>query len=195
MKEKLNDFVNKNNGYLISAYAREEGFSRQYISYYARKNNLERVAEGIYITEDTWPDYLYISQLRNEEVVFSFETALYLHGLMDREPTFTSVSVNYGYNAMHLKKKGFKIHTSIADIYNIGIETVETQFGNVVKTYDMERTICDIIKYKKYMDIQVYTTALKEYTKSDNKRIPVLMDYARKLKIEDKVKDYFEVLL
>ncbi len=195
MKDKLNDFVNKNNGYLISAYAREEGFSRQYISYYARKNNLERVAEGIYITEDTWPDYLYISQLRNEEVVFSFETALYLHGLMDREPTFTSVSVNYGYNAMHLKNKGFKVHTSITDIYNIGIETVETQFGNVVKTYDMERTICDIIKYKKYMDIQVFTTALKEYVKSDNKRIPVLMDYAKKLKVEDKVKDYFEVLL
>ena len=195
MKDKLNDFVNKNNGYLISAYAREEGFSRQYISYFARKNNLERVAEGIYITGDTWPDYLYISQLRNKEVVFSFETSLYLHGLMDREPTFTSVSVNYGYNAMHLKNKGFKVHTSITDIYNIGIEIVETQFGNFVKTYDMERTICDIIKYKKYMDIQVFTTALKEYIKSDNKRIPVLMDYAKKLKVEDKVKDYFEVLL
>jgi len=195
MKDKLNDFVNKNNGYLISAYAIEEGFSRQYISYYARKNNLERVAEGIYITEDTWPDYLYISQLRNEEVVFSFETALYLHGLMDREPTFTSVSVKYGYNAMHLKKKGFKIHTSIADIYNIGIETVETQFRNVVKAYDMERTICDIIKYKKYMDIQVFTYALKEYVKNKNKNINKLMDYAKKLRVEDKVRNYIEVLL
>ena len=74
----------------------------------------------------------------------------------------------------------------------MGIENVETQFGNVVKAYDMERTICDIIKYKKYMDIQVFTYALKEYVKNKNKNINKLIDYAKKLRVEDKVRNYMK---
>lgn len=195
MNKRLDELVNEHNGYLITSIVEEEGFSRQSVLQYAKKNNFERVAQGIYIASDIWPDDLYISQLKNKETVYSFETALYLHGLMDKEPTFTNVTVNYGYNATHLKNKGIKVHTAISDIYNLGIEPITTQFGNVVKAYDMERTICDIVKYKKYMDIQVFTTALKEYAKSKNKRISVLMDYAKRLKVSDKVRTYMEVLL
>ena len=195
MNKRLDEFVKEHNGYLITSILEEKGFSRQSVIQYAKKNNFEKVAQGMYVSSETWPDELYISQLKNKETVYSFETALYLHGLMEREPTFTDVTVNYGYNATHLKNKGIKVHTAISDIYNMGIETVTTQFGNVVKTYDMERTICDIVKYKKHMDIQVFTTALKEYAKSKDKRIPVLMDYAKKLKVSDKVRTYLEVLL
>ena len=114
---------------------------------------------------------------------------------MEREPSYNEVTVKYGYNAEHLKKRNILVHTSIADIYNMGVEYVETQFGNIVKAYDMERTICDIIKYKKYIDIQVFTYALKEYAKNKNKNINKLMHYAEKLRVEDKVRNYLEILL
>lgn len=195
MQEKLDGLVERNNGYLITAIAQEEGISRQSVAKYVKTNNVEKVAQGIYVTENTWPDELYVLQLKNKEIIYSFETALYLHGLMEREPTYTEVTVKYGYNASHLKSKGLKIRTAIPELYNMGIEYVKTSFGNVVKTYDMERTICDIIKYKKYMDIQVFTYALKEYVKNKNKRIPLLMVYAEKLRIADKVRMYFEMLL
>ena len=195
MKKDLRFLIDDNKGYLLTSIATNHGFSRQNVSYYAKVNNLEKVAQGVYITEDTWPDYLYISYLKNRNIVYSFETSLYLHGLMEREPTFTEVTVKCGYNSMHLKNKGLKIRTSIPEYYNLGIEFIETSFGNLVKAYDMERTICDIIKYKKYMDIQVFTYALKEYVKNKNKRIPVLMDYAEKLRVADKVRTYLEVLL
>ena len=195
MNKRLDEFVKEHNGYLITSILEEKGFSRQSVIQYAKKNNFERVAQGIYISNEIWPDNLYISQLKNKETVYSFETALYLHGLMEKEPAFTNVTVNYGYNATHLKNKGIKVHTAISNIYNIGIESVRTQFGNIVKTYDMERTICDIVKYKKHMDIQVFTTALKEYAKSKDKNIPVLMDYAKKLRVSDKLRTYLEVLL
>ena len=195
MNSKLADLVERNNGYLITSVAKEEGISRQSVSNYVKANNLTKVSQGVYITKDTWPDELYILQLKNKEIIYSFETSLYLHGLMEREPTYTKVTVKYGYNAFHLKKKNILVHTSIPDIYNMGIENVETQFGNVVKAYDMERTICDIIKYKNYIDIQVFTYALKEYVKNKNKNINKLMHYAEKLKVEDTVRIYLEVLL
>lgn len=48
---------------------------------------MEKVARGVYITDDVWPDELFIMQVRNAAVIFSGETALYLHGLIDREYT------------------------------------------------------------------------------------------------------------
>ena len=195
MNSKLADLVERNNGYLITSVAKEEGISRQNVSNYVKANNLTKVSQGVYITKDTWPDELYILQLKNKEIIYSFETSLYLHGLMEREPSYNEVTVKYGYNAVHLKKKNLLVHTAIPDIYIMGVENVKTQFGNVVKAYDMERTICDIIKYKKYMDIQVFTYALKEYVKNKNKNINKLMNYAEKLRVDDKVRNYLEILL
>lgn len=195
MNKSLDKLIVENNGYLITSIASQYGYSRQNVAYYANKNKLEKISRGIYITDNTWPDDLYISLLKNKEIVYSFETSLYLHGLMDREPTFTEVTVKYGYNATRLKEKGYKIHTSIDDIYKMGIVPIKTQFGNIVNTYDMERTICDIIKYKDSMDIQVFNTALKEYVKKKNKRIHVLSEYAERLKVSDQVRTYMEVLL
>ena len=61
--------------------------------------------------------------------------------------------------------------------------------------YDMERTICDIIKNRKKMDPEIFSKALKEYAKRSDKDIRKLRIYAEKLKIEDKVYQYMEILL
>ncbi len=114
---------------------------------------------------------------------------------MEKEPYQFDITVKYGYNATHLKNAGYKIHTSIVDIFNVGITYINTQYGNVVQVYDMERTICDIIKNKNSIDIQVLNYALKQYVKSKNKRVPVLLEYAKKFRILEKVKLYLEMLL
>ena len=63
---------------------------------------------------------------------------------------------------------------------------MKTNLGNVVRTYDIERTICDVIKNKEKMDIQVFTYALKEYVKRNDKDLVKLITYSKILKIEAK---------
>ena len=70
---------------------------------------MERVARGVYLSADAWPDELYLLSLSNSRIVFSHETALFLHGLMEREPKDTSVTVRAGYNASHLRSKGIRV--------------------------------------------------------------------------------------
>ena len=79
--EILMQLIEDNNGYLLTSMATEKGITKPYLAKYV----LEKVARGIYITEDVWPDELYIMHVRNSAVVFSGETALYLHNLVDRE--------------------------------------------------------------------------------------------------------------
>jgi predicted transcriptional regulator of viral defense system len=156
---------------------------------------MKRVAQGIYLAEDAWPDELYQLSVSNARIVYSHETALSLHGLMEREPKYTSVTVKAGYNATHLRKKGIRVYQVKADVAELGAIDVQTSFGNTVRAYDMDRTICDILRNKSSMDIQIFQFAMKEYMASKQKNLNRLMVYAKKLQIDDLMRTYTEVLL
>jgi len=145
--------------------------------------------------EDAWPDPLYVLQLRNKKIVFSHETALFLHGLSDREAAHPVVTVERGYNAKHLTAEGVIVHTVMEKWFNIGICETETNVGNPVKVYDKERCICDIVRGRKKMDPQVFQTAMRSYFSGRDKDIPKLMKFAEELGQEEAVRQYAEVLL
>ena len=71
-----------NNGYLITADVVASGYSKTYLAEYVRQRNMERVAQGVYMSSDVWLDEMYIIHLRNKNAVFSHESALYMHNLI-----------------------------------------------------------------------------------------------------------------
>ena len=194
-KKVLDDLLKKGNGYLKTADVTKMGISRENLSRYVSDNKLDRVARGIYASSDTWDDDLYIIGLKNKRIIYSHETALYLLGLMEREPIKKTVTVNLGYNASHLTKLGIKVFTVIDEYFEIGKSETATKYGNLVTVYDMDRTICDVIRSKDKIDIQIFNYALKGYMASSNKKLPNLMKYAKILGVENKVRTYTEVML
>ncbi|MBQ9035988.1 MAG: type IV toxin-antitoxin system AbiEi family antitoxin domain-containing protein [Erysipelotrichaceae bacterium] len=193
--ELLDELVEKGNGYLQTSQVLENGISKPTLADYVNKRNMERVAQGVYLAEDAWKDELYILHLSNSRIIFSHETALFLHGLMEREPKDISVTVRAGYNASHLRKKGIRVYQVKPEIEELGVLDIQTNFDNTVRAYDMERTICDVIRYKEAMDVQVFQYAMKEYMGSTHKNLNHLMTYAKKLHIESAVRTYTEVML
>lgn len=191
----MNSLMENNNGYLLRSEALSLGVSKNNFESYIKNNALKKLVAGVYLREDVWVDEMYILCLKNRKITFSHESALYLHNLMEREPRRKTVTVKHGYNAEHLRKKGIKVVSVLEKFVEIGKTEITTNFGNIVKVYDMERTICDIIRNKDDMDIQVFLTAIKEYMNRDDKNIPRLMQYARVFGIEDKIRIYTEVLL
>lgn len=187
--------LHANNGYLLTSDVIEADISKAYLAEYVKENNLERVAHGVYISDEVWEDEMFITALKHKKIVYSHETALMLHGLMEREVVSYSVTVPRGYNSRTLREKGYRVYTQQPDLYHIGITSVQNDFGNIVPVYDMERTICDIIKKKKQLDIQIFQTALKEYVLKKNKNVHNLMRYAKQLNAEEQVRNYIEVLL
>ena len=81
------------------------------------------------------------------------------------------------------------------EIFFFFLIDIKTINNLTVKCYDIERTLCDIIKDKDNMDKEIYSKALKEYARSKNKDILKLIKYAKKLDVEDKVVELMEVLL
>ena len=193
--EILDGLVENGNGYLLTSRVLESGISKPTLAEYVKKRNMERAAQGVYLSEDTWRDELYLLSLSNSRIVFSHETALFLHGLMEREPKSVSVTVKAGYNASHLRRKGIRVYQVKPDVADLGAAEVQTAFGNTVRAYDKERTICDILRYKDAMDVQIFQYAMKEYMADSRKNLSHLMTYAKKFQIEPAVRTYTEVLL
>ncbi len=192
--EILDQLVVAGNGYLQTAVVLENNISKRTLARYIKARGLERAAHGVYISEDAWPDDYFLLYIRSSKVVFSHESALYLHGLMDREPSKTTVSVPKGYNSTHIDSNIRVIHIK-PEWYPIGITTVRTTFGNDVPVYDKERTICDMIRGKKDVEIQTFQTAMKEYMGGAGKNLGNLIRYAKMLGIENEVRTYTEVML
>ncbi len=81
------------------------------------------------------------------------------------------------------------------ELYNVGIIEMKTLYGNKVKVYDLERTICDIIRNKKKIEIALFTDAMKRYAERKDRNSIKLHKYAKLFNIEDEVRKYLEVLL
>lgn len=194
-KDELRKLSDDNNGYLFTAEVLYHGISKTYLAKYVKENEYERVGHGIYVAPDIWPDELYLLQKANSQIIFSGETALYIHGLTDREYRNVEVTVPQGYNAGHLRKKKIRVRSLKKELYSMGRTMVESDYGNQIATYDKERTVCDTILNRAKMDVQTFQTALKEYMSDSERDLQVLIQYAAKLGIRDEVMKYVEVLV
>ena len=140
-------------------------------------------------------DTMYLLHLRFEQVVFSHETALFFHDLTDREPTEYAVTVKTGYNPTKLKAEGVRVFTIKARLHDVGLTTAGTPFGHTVPVYDMERTICDVLRSRSSMEVQTFQEALKAYARRKDKNLRTLMHYAGMFRVEKLLRQYLEVLL
>jgi hypothetical protein len=193
--ETLDSLLQKNNGFLKTSEAVAAEISRTYFGEYVRKRGLTRVAHGLYMSKDAWEDGMYVIQARYPLVVFSHETALYLLNLAEREPIKYTVTLKAGTDATGLTKQGVKVYKVKESLFDEGIMEAKSPAGHILRTYNLERTICDLIRSRRKIEIQDLQTAIKGYVRRKEKNIPLLMRYAKAFSIEKILRQYLEVLL
>jgi hypothetical protein len=193
--EMLDTLIQKNKGFLKTSDATQAGVSRAYLSEYVHGRGLKRVAHGLYMSEDAWEDGLYIIQARYPLAVFSHETAAYLLNLADREPVRTSVTLKAGANTAGLTKQGVKVYKVSKELWGEGIIETASPAGHTVRVFSPERTICDLVRSRRNIEIQDIQSALKAYVRSKEKNLPQLMRCAKSFSVEKIIRQYMEVLL
>ncbi|MEA1974032.1 MAG: type IV toxin-antitoxin system AbiEi family antitoxin domain-containing protein [Bacillota bacterium] len=169
------------------------GISKASISRLVSKGDLIRVERGLYCRQDIIHDIMFILHHKYKQGVFSHESALYIHGLTDRNPTFHVMSVPRNYRVTKSKKYNIEFKYVDKSMLNLGLKMYLSNMGNMIPVYDIERTICDIIKSDTKMDSYEVNSAIRKY--ASKKKFSKLMLYAKKLGIERKVRKKLEVLL
>jgi len=193
--KKIEELIEQHNGTILSADLDKHGIPRIYLQQLILDGKLERTERGIYVAVDAIEDEMFAMQKKYPKLIYSHETALFIHGLTDRTPFEYSATVPSGYKVVSNIADRFKIYYIKKDYHKLGMETIDNTFGNQLIVYNIERTICDIIRSRSRVDIQILNEALRRYVKMKSSDYSLLMDYGKKLKIETVLKNYLEVLM
>ncbi|GHV24158.1 transcriptional regulator [Clostridia bacterium] len=191
----INQILEKQDGFILSNDLTKNKIPRIYLSRMVQNGKLEKAERGIYITPNTWEDDMFILQARYSKAVFSHETALFLHGMTEVTPDRLSITIPNDYSSSTLSRQHVRIRTSTKKHYSLGITKKETSYGREVKVYDVERTLCDILKKTSHCDIRFVNTAFRQYINSGNYNLRKLNDYSEILKTKLLIKKYLSVLL
>ena len=194
-KDRLLALASMRHGVLKTADAVAAGISKKAVAAFLKEHSFEKASHGLYYDPNTWTDSMLLLQLRCPKTVFSHNTALFLHDLSDQEPLAYTVTAKTGYNPSHLTKTGMKVYTVKKELFEVGLTSAPSPFGNPVNVYNLERTICDVIRSRSTMEAQVLQGALKRYAKRKDKNLHQLMAYAQLFRVERLLRQYMEVLL
>jgi predicted transcriptional regulator of viral defense system len=194
-REKLNQLIKQHHGTVLSSDLDKLEIPRTYLGIMVSEGKLEKVNRGVYVSTDSIEDKMYAMQSKYLKLIYSHETALYLHGLSNRTPFEYTATVPSGYKVVENISEYFKIYYIKKELHDLGVIDGITSFGNVIKVYNVERTICDITRSKNRIDIQIFNEAMKRLVKMKSVDYLLLMEYAKKLKVENTIKSHLEMLL
>lgn len=182
------------NGTITTEQVTSAGLHRSILQELVDSGEIHRFGRGLYVRTDAWEDDLYLLQLKYGRGIYSHDTALYLHGYSDRTPAQYTMTFPKGYNSRSLKEENILVKRVVAENYSLGVMELPSPCGNQLRVYDLERTLCDILRGSG-SDIQIISVAMKKYAVSKEKDIHKLMKYAEQLRVKPKVLRYMEILL
>ncbi len=183
------------NGYVTPSRATRAGIPRRKLAEAVAAGELVQVDRGLYALPGVWEDPYLVAQHRFARGVFSDDTALFLHGMTDRAPFSLTMTFPRAYNAAGAREAGITCRTCADDVLDLGLCELETPNGNMVRAYDLERTLCDIVRGQKVVDAQLVTPTMQAYARRPDRDPAKLIRYAKKLHVEGKIRTYLEVLL
>ena len=192
---KLADIAGSHGGIIETKIAAGYGISKAMLYKLCKEDKLLRIAKGQYILPDDMQDELLAISNRSGNIIFSHDTALFLHGISDRTPFVHTVTAPTGCIPSAAIQSACKVYYIKPELFDLGKTTLRTPAGNDVPAYDLERTVCDVVRSRNKMGTETFLAALKLYAATPKKDLNKLYAYAKKLRVANVLRRYLEVLL
>jgi predicted transcriptional regulator of viral defense system len=84
--EKLTAIAKEYGGLIETKIAAEHGVSKAMLYKLCKEGKIQRIVKGQYLLPGNLQDELFSLSRRSNKIIFSHETALFLHGISDRTP-------------------------------------------------------------------------------------------------------------
>ena len=192
---ELTAIAQMHGGIIETRKAAEHGISKAMLYKLCKEEKIYRIVKGQYILPDDMQDELLSISRRSRNIIFSHETALFLHGISDRTPFEHTVTAPSDCIPSAAIKSECKVYYIKPALFELGKTNLKTPAGNEVPAYDLERTICDVIRGRNKLGTETFLAALKLYAASPKKDLNKLHAYATKMRVANVLRQYLEVLL
>lgn len=184
-------------GALRSRAAAAQGVSRKKLSALARSGELERVARGLYVparAEITEHHTLVEVAVRIPRAVVCLLSALRFHELGTQAPHEVWIAIERKAWKPVVEWPPLRLVRFSGDALTHGVETHEIE-GVEVRVTSREKTVADCFKYRNKIGVDVALEALREYLRSEDRSVDLLMRAARVCRVERVMQPYLEALI
>lgn len=183
----------KYDGYINTSELLREGLTNRQISEFVSNGVLEKVCYGVYwfsCADYAKPDnYKAIEICRsNPRAVICADSACFYRGLIDVEPPAVSVATRRDDRSKIAMNYPVTRHYYSEGCFFEHQETVYTDFGQYA-VYDIERSVCDCIRFKNTIDDNIFRLVIERYRKQD-RAADRLTQYAERLHMLNMVKKF-----
>ncbi len=195
--EKIKNIFLQYDGVMSTAELSNEKVYYNDIKFLLESGYIEKIRRGFYHWYEAldYGDIIILKKLYPDAILCD-ESALIFYGYSDRNPTEWNIAISKNASRYRLKVNYLRIKAKRLDPSVLAIGKVECEINDIkIYIYDRDRTICDVLKKMNHMDREVLNKAIQKYIADPQKNITNLLSYAKKLRIENKVKNMIGVWL
>lgn len=187
--------IRNSNSFTTSEIERGKGRSAYYrLLNSVRHGDMVRIKRGVYATTEQFADTMIDVQAIVPGGVLCLYSAWNVHRLTTTIPQAYHIAVKRGRKVSLPIFPKVMLHHITNTIFDIGIEE-QIVSGYLIQIYNMERCVCDAVKYRNKIGMDVCAEVINNYLDLPNRNISLLFDYADKLRVRKILEQYIALKL
>ena len=193
-QSKIETAFHKAGGILNTKEILDAGFSYYLINRLIEKDRIERLKKGLY----RWigfanNEYAEIVHIVPKGVICLYSAAQ-IHELSTFVPSKYHVAIPQKAKVNVPEYPPMKLYYWSQHQYEVGKS--QMIYDNIeIPIYDLEKTVCDFIKFRSKTGLDTTKEVVKNYLAHNNRDLPKLISYSKKLRIGTIVNQYLELLV
>lgn len=187
--------MKERNTYLSSASVKKQGRTAYYkMLESAKQGELIQVRRGVYANIDQLSGNMIDINAVVPEGILCLWSAWSIHQLTTSMPQAFHIAIKRGRKVSVPSFPKIELHHCTESILHIGVTEMKID-GFIIKLYDVERCVCDAVKFRNKVGMDVCSEIISNYLERSERNLSKLMDYAQKLRVETILELYLQVKL
>ena len=193
IKMDITEYITRNGGYISSAEAKKVSLYDQLL-YATRTGRIARVRRGVYALNDGLAKQMIDVETLVPGGVLCLYSAWSYHELTTQIPQAYHIAVERTRRVALPAFPPIELSFMTQKAYELGVTEVEID-GFKVKVYDLEKSVCDAIKYRNKIGLDVSSEIFNNYLSRKDRDITRLYDYASQLRVGKKIDELIKFML
>ena len=193
VKKKMrtnNDILGQ--GFIKASETSDKSYRR--LLHAVREGNVTRLKRGVYAAEDALANTMIDVDKVVPGGVLCLYSAWEYYKMTTQIPSAYFIAIDRDRKVVIPEFPVIQLVFQTRQILSIGSTFANIQ-GFHVSIYNKERSVCDAIKYRNKVGLDVMAEVLSSYLKSSDRNIELLRTYAEKLRVLSTLRRYLEVQL
>ena len=192
-RKDIIETLQKQGGFMTTSEVKSRG-DYEHLRRATVDGTLMRIRQGVYVETSALANNMIDVQRIVPNGVLCLYSAFAHYELSTHVPAATCIAID-------AKRKVRLPEYPPIDLYywkkvNLDFGVVEKEIsGYMVLITDMERTVCDAVKYRNKIGLDVCGEVIDSYLKNENRNITLLHEYAGRLRVKNTLTKYLETRL